>query len=235
MKKLIDNATLYLQDCNNIIQDLPEFDILVYDPPFDTWDSINVKKAKTIIAFCSPQSRHHVEEKLGRPRTEIVWHFEDGRWVSPNLPRITHSYIYIYGDVGKANVGDNQEIKTQKKGKSSIGKDCLGERIYTSKKRKHLNSVQIFPKNMNSSIGAWGKPINLMIRLLEWVEGKSVLDPFMGSGTTGVACVKLGYQFTGIEIDRKHFNTSMQRIQNAYAEPDLFVKQDEYIQQEIRI
>ena len=57
----------------------------------------------------------------------------------------------------------------------------------------------------------------------------------MGSGTTGVACVKLGYQFTGIEIDRKHFNTSMQRIQNAYAEPDLFVKQDEYIQQEIRI
>lgn len=49
-----------------------------------------------------------------------------------------------------------------------------------------------------------------------------ILDPFMGSGTTGVACVKLGRRFIGIEIDPGYFEIACQRIRDACAQGDLF-------------
>ena len=52
---------------------------------------------------------------------------------------------------------------------------------------------------------------------------ETILDPFMGSGTTGVACVKLGRKFIGIEIDPGFFDIACRRIEKAYAQPDLFV------------
>ena len=51
-----------------------------------------------------------------------------------------------------------------------------------------------------------------------------ILDPFMGSGTTGVACVKLGRKFIGIEIDEGYFDIACERIRKAYAQPDMFVE-----------
>lgn len=54
--------------------------------------------------------------------------------------------------------------------------------------------------------------------------GHVVVDPFMGSGTTGVACAKLGRRFTGIEIDEGYFDIACARIQDAYSRPDLFIE-----------
>ena len=56
-------------------------------------------------------------------------------------------------------------------------------------------------------------------------EFQTILDPFMGSGTTGVACVKLGRKFIGIEIDPGYFDIACKRIREAYAQPDMFVEQ----------
>jgi len=58
------------------------------------------------------------------------------------------------------------------------------------------------------------KPLGLMIQLVE-IAGGTVLDPFMGSGTTGVACVQTGRNFIGIEIDRGYFDIAKQRIEEA--------------------
>lgn len=55
-------------------------------------------------------------------------------------------------------------------------------------------------------------------------RGEIVLDPFMGSGTTGVACAKLGRKFIGIELEPKYFDIACERIQKAYDQPDLFVE-----------
>lgn len=199
-------------------------DAVVLDPPFEIWGEFNPPIAETTLAFCSPQSRRQVEKILGPPRAEMVWHFEDGRWISPTLPRITHDYIYVYGKTGEADVGDAQERIIQKKGKSSIGKDVLGDRIYIAKARKHLNSVQIFPRNMSGPLGAWGKPETLIRRLLEWIDADSIFDPFMGSGTTGAACAKLGRKFIGIEINPEYFDIACRRIEAAYKQPDLFIE-----------
>jgi len=221
-KEEIGNATLYLADSKELLPQLNFFKCILYDPPFEIWKDLDVLKADNIIAFCSPTSRHAVEKILGKPRSEIVWHFADGRWVSKNLPRITHDYVYIYGDTSSANVGEYQSTKGSSKGNSSIGKDVLGKRFYTPKERKHLNSVQIFPRNMSNPLGSWGKPIALIKRLIEWVNPENVLDPFMGSGTTIEACYQLGIKSTGIEINQKYFDVACNKLEQASKQQTLF-------------
>jgi DNA modification methylase len=68
------------------------------------------------------------------------------------------------------------------------------------------------------------KPVALMEWCLSFLPNSgTILDPFMGSGTTGVACVKLGRKFIGIEIDEGYFNIACERIRKAYAQPDMFI------------
>lgn len=73
------------------------------------------------------------------------------------------------------------------------------------------------------------KPVEVMSWCLDQlpVAGGTVLDPFMGSGTTGVACVKAGRSFIGIEIDSGYFDIACERIRKAYSQPDMFVRQPE--------
>ena len=79
------------------------------------------------------------------------------------------------------------------------------------------------------------KPLALMQRVVGTHSnvGDQVLDPFMGSGTTGVAAVKLGRKFTGIEIDPGYFDIACRRIAAALKEPDMFVEPPKPIKQDI--
>ena len=68
------------------------------------------------------------------------------------------------------------------------------------------------------------KPVEVMKWCLSFLpDAKTIFDPFMGSGTTGVACVKTGRSFIGIEIDPDYFDIACKRIREAYAQPDMFV------------
>ena len=64
------------------------------------------------------------------------------------------------------------------------------------------------------------KPINLILELIEKYteKGDTILDPFMGSGTTGVACAKLNREFIGIELDETYFEIAQKRIKDASAQ-----------------
>lgn len=66
------------------------------------------------------------------------------------------------------------------------------------------------------------KPVELMRWCLQFAKGQYILDPYMGSGTTGVAAVKEGRTFIGIEIEAEYFEAALKRIKDAYAQPDLF-------------
>lgn len=68
------------------------------------------------------------------------------------------------------------------------------------------------------------KPVHLMAEYVanSSKRGQTVLDPFMGSGTTGVACVQLGRKFVGIEIDERYFDLACERIEGARRHPQMF-------------
>lgn len=69
------------------------------------------------------------------------------------------------------------------------------------------------------------KPIDLMVWCMERAkvpEGATVLDPYMGSGSTGIACLRTGRKFIGIEKDPVHFDTAVKRIERELAQARLF-------------
>lgn len=69
------------------------------------------------------------------------------------------------------------------------------------------------------------KPVPLMSELIAdfTLPSDLILDPFMGSGTTGIACIKQGRRFIGIERDPKYFDVACQRIERAVSAPDMFI------------
>jgi site-specific DNA-methyltransferase (adenine-specific) len=84
---------------------------------------------------------------------------------------------------------------------------------------------------ISQSIGATnaervGHPTQKPLRVMEWcvagIEAAAIGDPFMGSGTTGVACVNLGRRFVGAEIERKYFDLACERVERAYSQQRLF-------------
>jgi hypothetical protein len=78
------------------------------------------------------------------------------------------------------------------------------------------------------------KPISLMIwtiGVLQIPRCATILDPFMGSGTTGVACANLGRRFIGIEIEPRYFDIACRRIRDAYAQPRLPLEEPEKVTQ----
>lgn len=87
----------------------------------------------------------------------------------------------------------------------------------------------VFTFNKNDGVGSaphpTTKPTNLMCKLVQLftLPQEEVLDPFMGSGTTGVACVRLDRRFVGIEINQKYFEVACSRIELAYNQPHLFI------------
>ena len=83
------------------------------------------------------------------------------------------------------------------------------------------------PSRMAENGGTVAHPTQKPIELMQWCLGflpdaETILDPFMGSGTTGVACANLGRKFIGIEIEPKYFDIACRRIADAYKQPRLF-------------
>lgn len=70
------------------------------------------------------------------------------------------------------------------------------------------------------------KPIDFVLHFIRLHSRRNsiIIDPFMGSGTTGVACVKLGRRFVGIEIEERYFDIACRRIEEAYRQPDMFIE-----------
>jgi site-specific DNA-methyltransferase (adenine-specific)/modification methylase len=73
------------------------------------------------------------------------------------------------------------------------------------------------------------KPVGVMEWCLTHIpDAETILDPFMGSGTTGVACAKMGRKFVGIELDPDYFDIACERIRDAYRQPDMLVQAEKY-------
>lgn len=96
--------------------------------------------------------------------------------------------------------------------------------------------VFTYPTNFTGRTGLHPteKPFLLMEELVDLFTeaGDTILDPFMGSGTTGVACMKLGRPFIGIEQDEKYFDLACKRIADEASRPRMFVERPAPAKQE---
>jgi len=169
---------------------------------------------RTIAGDETTAARDAVIDFCGPYRPKLVF----GTW---RVPRpVATKMVLVWDKGGALGMGDlslpwkpdHEEIYVL--GSGFIGHRDCGSVI-------HHAPVQSMSKN--GRLHPTEKPVGLMRKLLQKTAG-IVLDPFMGSGTTGVACVKLGRKFIGIELDPKYFDIACKRIEEAYKQPDMFIE-----------
>lgn len=191
----IGNATLYLGDCREILPTLPKADAVVTDPPYG-------------IRFAAQPTKW--QRRAGK--TPEVWDNSTSEIVT-QLPEIGPAIIW----------GGNYYALPPSRGWLSWFKPDAPpsmanfELAWTSFDR---NARQLSVSIGETNPERVGHPTQKPLRLMEWClsfvpDAKSVLDPFMGSGTTGVACMNLGRRFIGIEREPKYFDIACRRIEDA--------------------
>lgn len=221
VETIAEGVTLYLGDCREIVPTLGRIDAVVTDPPY----GMRYQSGHATDALWG-DARSITNDHNTLTRDGIIdWAINYvpgpclcfGTWRIPR-PSMT-KMVLIWDKGGALGMGDlsipwkpdHEEIYV-------IGSGYIGTRDSGSVLR--FPPVQSMAKN--GRVHPTEKPINLMMALCKKVPG-TIFDPFMGSGTTGVAAVRLGRQFVGIEIEPKYFDIACKRITDATKQADLFV------------
>ncbi|HSV73520.1 MAG TPA: site-specific DNA-methyltransferase [Chthonomonadales bacterium] len=216
-KVVIGNATLYWGDCVEVLPTIEPVGAVITDPPYgityksghattDLW-----KAGRTIAGDETTAVRDWVIDWAG---ATPGMYFGTWRAERPADTRM----VLIWDKGGALGMGaldlpwkpDHEEIYVLGKGFSG-SRDC-GSVI------RHA-PVQSMAKNGRQH--PTEKPVGLMKELIRKTAGV-VLDPFMGSGSTGVAAVQMGRTFIGIEREREYFEIACKRIEDAQRTADIF-------------
>lgn len=203
---IIGNATLYLGDCREILPQLTGIDAVVTDPPYGIEEIVGAygRDGRKIendknLDVC------HEALRLSAAALDNGWLFAFySARVSPEFFGVDIGAKY-FGEViwDKRAPGMGGGLRYQHE---NIAVFKVGE----PEKLKQLFSV--ITHYRRGVVHPHEKPIKLMRDLLNAIPAETVLDPFMGSGTTGVAAIQMGKKFIGIEYDPEHFKTACDRI-----------------------
>lgn len=211
----IGDATLYLGDCLEVLPGL-HADCIIMDPPYGmAYESGHATDAlwsgRVIHGDASTRARDVVIEWAnGRP----VLCFGTWKAKRPDSTKI----VLIWDKGGALGMGDlSIPWKADHEEIYVIGKGFVGTRDSGSVLRHP--PVQSMAKNGRQH--PTEKPLSLMRDLMRKTSG-CVLDPFMGSGSTGVAAAQTGRPFIGCEFDERYFDIACNRIEQAYAQGQLF-------------
>ena len=212
-KEVIGNATLYLGDCRDILPDLGLVDAVVTDPPYgiDFGNNGNFKathgwsKRRECLKWdIEKPSKKIFDLILKVSRVQIIW---GGNYFTDYLPPTMRWLIWDKGQRDFSLADFEMAWTSQNK----------ASRIFNYARSKAIQDVKKHPTQ---------KPIALMEWCLGFLpESKTILDPFMGSGTTGVACMNLDRHFIGIEKDPDYFEIACKRISDAESQGNLFERE----------
>ena len=215
----IGDATLYQGDCLEILPTLDKVDAVVTDPPYGIGDIVGAYgREGRVIAGDSDLFLVAATSRIIRQKWQGIW---VAMFYSPRVS------LGFYANTAPLDVSD--QIIWDKKA-PGLGRGvryqheniCLFSSGPPQKPIKDCFSV--IKSYRVGKIHPHEKPVGLMRSIIRILPGETILDPFMGSGTTGVACAKLGRKFIGIELEPKYFDIACQRIEKAYDQPDLFVE-----------
>ena len=222
-------ATLYLGDCREILPTLGKVDAVVTDPPYSSGGfqesgkssgSIGTRSDE-VIALDNLSTRGYqrlMREVLAPLRgTDEAYIFCDWKMWQHTCDALEDAGFRVRNMLvwDKLQMGMGLPWRNQHEliafGKKRPAKNITG---------KHGNVLGV-PRTGNLNHPT-EKPIELMRVFMENSAAKNILDPFMGSGSTGVAAVQMRHPFIGIEIEERYFNIACRRIEEAQRQGDMF-------------
>lgn len=210
-KVTIGPATLYLGDCADILPTLGRFDLLLTDPPY------GIKRFEK--GFGSTRFKGHGAEKNG-----IAW--DKKPEFSLLLSMIDMASTAIIWGANNFSLPPTERFLIWDKMQTVENFASAEYAYYNGTKPAQVFRYSIHQHNQDEKIKAHPtqKPVPLMAWCIEQCKTnpQTIIDPFAGSGTTGVAAVQLGRQFVGIERERQYFDIACQRIEQAVAQGKLF-------------
>ena len=216
----IGNATLYFGDCRKILPSLEGVDAVVTDPPYGIGEAAGKNKSRSKISVSSnyaskswddsPIDTDLLNTVIGKGKYAVVF---GGNY----YPMPPSSCWLVWDKVnGQSDFADCELAWTNLPGAVRLlrfmwhgmmqGKSELEGHLQQGNKK--LNEPRYHPTQKPIPVMSW------CIKRLP-AQCETILDPFMGSGTTGVAAVGLGKKFIGIELDPEYFDIACQRIEKA--------------------
>ena len=211
----IGDCRLIQGDCMNIMPLLGPVDAVVTDPPYGTadawqggfghgWGRQDTMKSERNAWDAERPSKDCFDMMLKISKDQIIW---GGNYFADQLPP---SMRWLAWDKCQRNFTlADFELAWTSQNKAARAFNLSRSQAALDGKENH----------------ATPKPISLMQWCLGFLpDATTILDPFMGSGTTLVACAKMGRKGIGIELDREYFDIACKRVEEAYRQPDLFVE-----------
>lgn len=222
-EEIIGDCRLILGDCRDILPTLEPVDAVVTDPPYGINESAG--KAKTRTTGFSPRVKGTYQRDYGNddwdaapiPADLMALVRAAGRW-----------NIIFGGNYYDCPPASCWLVWDKLNGDTDFA-DC--ELAWTNLPKAVRRIRYLWNGCMRANGETRGdhptqKPVGVMRWALQQLPAKTsvILDPFMGSGTTGVACALSGFAFTGIEREARYFDAACRRIEEAYKQPRLFAE-----------
>lgn len=221
--EIIGDATLILGDCREVLPTLGKFDAVVTDPPYGIGEARGKARSRALYGRITPKVR-------GAP---VFVDFGDQDWddtpISSDLLSSVigaGKYAIVFGGNYYAMPPARCWLVWDKLATNDFA-DC--ELAWTNLNKSVRRIRYLWNGCMRAGRETRGdhptqKPVGVMRWTLTHLPSdvRTICDPFMGSGTTGVAAVLGGYSFLGIEREERYFDAAVRRIQQAWKQPRLF-------------
>lgn len=202
----IGSATLYLGDCRDILPTLPKVDAVVTDPPYGIGEAAGKNASRTNLA----------------PAKD----YGDDRWDDQPVPSdlleaviARGKHAVVFGGNYYAMPPARCWLVWDKENGENDFADC--ELAWTNlpkavRRIRYMWNGMLRQNNEPRGDHPTQKPVGVMRWVLGHLpEAQTILDPFMGSGTTGVAAMELGREFIGVEREERYFKIACRRIEDA--------------------
>jgi DNA modification methylase len=230
-ENLADGVRLILGDCREILPTLSKVDAVVTDPPYGIgfkylgYNDTRENLSSLIDAAIKPAIALFPRVIITPGQTQ-VWMYPPADWISS----VNWDTTATFGHCGYSQW---MPVLIYGKDVPGFGRNAGG--ILKSDVIRFSGGAGIgFQRTKAEKEHTCAKPLNVMRAIVARFteQGNYILDPFMGSGTTGCAVVKLGRKFIGIEITEGYFDLACRRINEALKQPDLFIERPNAAMQE---
>lgn len=200
----IGDCTLYLADCMDVLPTLGKVDAVVTDPPY----GIGITKSNRLAVSRGMGGKSWDDKPADDDLIEAISQIGDKAIIwGGNYFNLPPTRCLLVWD------------------KQNDGRDFADLEMAWTNLDAVARIFRMRPMNMDDGkVHPTQKPIALMKWCISKLQdAKTIIDPFMGSGSTGIAAVQMGRQFIGIEQEQSYFDIACKRIEDAQRQGDLFI------------